>query len=91
RSIGVGLRDSRFVLLGAAALLTAAGSMIAGTLSFVGLMAPHLARRLGLERAIPHLVGSAVLGGLIMLAADWLGRVALFPRQVPAGLVATLI
>lgn len=91
RSIGVGLRDSRFVLLGAAALLTAAGSMIAGTLSFVGLMAPHLARRLGLERAIPHLVGSAVLGGLIMLGADWLGRVALFPRQVPAGLVATLI
>ncbi len=91
RSIGVGLRDSRFVLLTFEALLTAAGSMIAGTPSFVGLMAPHLARRLGLQRALPHLIGSAALGGLIMLGADWLGRVALFPRQVPAGLAGTLI
>ncbi|QCI64542.1 Fe(3+)-hydroxamate ABC transporter permease FhuB [Phreatobacter stygius] len=91
QSIGVGIKDSRFALLVFAALLTSAGSMIVGTLSFVGLMAPHLARRLGLERALPHLIGSAALGGLIMLSADWLGRVALFPRQLPAGLVATLI
>ncbi|RVA19718.1 hypothetical protein EN935_34440, partial [Mesorhizobium sp. M7D.F.Ca.US.004.03.1.1] len=30
-------------------------------------------------------------GALIMVAADWIGRTAIFPRQIPAGLVATLI
>jgi iron complex transport system permease protein len=54
-------------------------------------MAPHLARRLGLEQASFHLAGAALLGGLIMVGADWLGRIVLFPRQIPAGLVATLV
>lgn len=91
RAVGIDIHASRRALLVLAALMTAAGSMIAGTLSFVGLIAPHLARRLGLTGAVPHLAGSALLGGLIVLAADWLGRMALFPRQLPAGLVATLI
>jgi ABC-type Fe3+-siderophore transport system permease subunit len=37
------------------------------------------------------LAGAALLGALIMVSADWLGRTVLFPRQVPAGLVAALI
>jgi iron complex transport system permease protein len=91
QSIGVNTRWSRLGILVLTALLTAAGSLVVGTLSFVGLMAPHLARRLGLEQASFHLAGAALLGGLIMVGADWLGRIALFPRQIPAGLVATLV
>lgn len=91
RSIGVGLTSSRFRLLLVTAVLTGAATLIVGPLSFVGLMAPHIARMMGLQRPMPQLCGAAVLGALIMLAADWLGRNLLFPYQIPAGLLATFI
>ena len=91
RSVGVSPAVSRFGLLLLTAVLTAAATLAVGPLSFVGLMAPHIARMLGLQRALPQMIGAALAGAAVMLAADWLGRVAIFPRQIPAGLVATLI
>jgi ABC-type Fe3+-siderophore transport system permease subunit len=91
RAIGMALTPSRFALLLLAATLTAAATMTVGPLSFVGLMAPHIARMLGFRRAMPQLVMSALLGGMLMVAADWCGRMILFPDQVPAGLLATFI
>ncbi|WP_035681153.1 iron chelate uptake ABC transporter family permease subunit, partial [Azospirillum brasilense] len=90
-ALGVSPPLSRAVLFSLSALLTAAATLIVGPLSFVGLMGPHLARMLGLQRAAAHLTGSALLGGLVMLAADWLGRGVIFPYQVPAGLLASVI
>ncbi|HKM95431.1 MAG TPA: Fe(3+)-hydroxamate ABC transporter permease FhuB [Buttiauxella sp.] len=91
RAIGMALTPSRFALLLLAATLTAAATMTVGPLSFVGLMAPHIARMLGFRRAMPQLMMSALLGGMLMVAADWCGRMILFPDQVPAGLLATFI
>lgn len=91
RALGIGLGASRFRLLLAAALLTGAATLIVGPLSFVGLMAPHMARMMGLQRPMPQLYGAAVLGALVMIVADWLGRNLLFPYQIPAGLLATLV
>ncbi|MFW6192088.1 MAG: Fe(3+)-hydroxamate ABC transporter permease FhuB [Gemmatimonadota bacterium] len=91
RSLGVDLDRSRLGLLGLTAALTAAGTLVVGPLSFVGLMAPHLARRLGLQRALPELAGAALVGALVMLGADWLGRSLLSPWQIPAGLFAILV
>lgn len=90
-ALGVSPSLSRIALFSLSALLTAAATLIVGPLSFVGLMGPHLARMLGLQRAAAHLAGSAMLGGLIMLMADWLGRSVIFPYQVPAGLLASVI
>ncbi|PGH59110.1 Fe(3+)-hydroxamate ABC transporter permease FhuB [Azospirillum palustre] len=90
-ALGVSPSLSRIALFSLSALLTAAATLIVGPLSFVGLMGPHLARMLGLQRAAAHLAGSAMLGGLIMLIADWLGRSVIFPYQVPAGLLASMI
>ncbi|WP_372399445.1 Fe(3+)-hydroxamate ABC transporter permease FhuB [Azospirillum sp. HJ39] len=90
-ALGVSPSLSRLALFSLSALLTAAATLIVGPLSFVGLMGPHLARMLGLQRAAAHLAGSAMLGGLIMLMADWLGRSVIFPYQVPAGLLASVI
>ncbi|SMH62888.1 Fe(3+)-hydroxamate ABC transporter permease FhuB [Azospirillum agricola] len=90
-ALGVSPPLSRVLLFSLSALLTAAATLIVGPLSFVGLMGPHLARMLGLQRAAAHLAGSAMLGGLVMLAADWLGRGVIFPYQVPAGLLASVI
>ncbi|WP_318269749.1 Fe(3+)-hydroxamate ABC transporter permease FhuB [Salinisphaera orenii] len=91
RSLGVNAAFSRLLLLAMAAVLTAVATLVVGPLSFVGLLAPHMARMLGLTRAREHLLGSLVIGGLLMILADWVGRVILFPSEIPAGLVATLI
>ncbi|PRD41001.1 Fe(3+)-hydroxamate ABC transporter permease FhuB [Phyllobacterium phragmitis] len=91
RELGIDLKLSTLTLLGFAALATAAATLVAGPLTFVGLMAPHLARQCGLARALPQMAGAALSGGMMMLFADWLGRVVDFPWQLPSGLVATLI
>lgn len=91
RAIGVPLGQSRLRLLLLTAILTGAATLIVGPLSFVGLMAPHMARMMGIHRPLPQLFGAAVLGALIMLLADWFGRNLIFPYQIPAGLIATFI
>ena len=91
RSLGMVLAPSRLAILLLAAILTAAATLTVGPLSFVGLMAPHMARMLGFRRAIPQLFIAAILGGLLMVFADWCGRMLLFPNQIPAGLLATFI
>ncbi|GJD53457.1 Iron(3+)-hydroxamate import system permease protein FhuB [Methylobacterium crusticola] len=91
RSLGVDLGRGRLALMALAALLTAAGTLAAGPLTFVGLIAPHLARLLGLARAAHHLAGAALIGALVMVAADWAARTAFFPYGLPAGLVATVV
>lgn len=91
RAVGMALTPSRFALLLLAATLTATATLIVGPLSFVGLMAPHIARMLGFRRAMPQVVMAGMLGGMLMTLADWCGRMILFPNQVPAGLLATFI
>ncbi|KQN56703.1 Fe(3+)-hydroxamate ABC transporter permease FhuB [Erwinia sp. Leaf53] len=90
-STGVPLLKSRLLILLLAAALIAAATLMIGPLSFVGLMAPHLARLLGYHRALSQLCVAILLGSAIMLLADWLGRVVIFPYQIPAGLLATFI
>ena len=69
----------------------ATATLLIGPLSFVGLMAQHIARTLGFQRALPHMIAAALAGAAITTYADFIGRVALFPNQLPVGIVATLI
>lgn len=89
--LGLGVDKVRLVLLALVAILTVFATLIVGPLSFTGLLAPHVARMLGCSKALPHLLGSAMVGALLMITADWLGRQMLFPQEIPAGLVAALL
>ena len=91
RALGVGVSRVRLLLLALVSVLTAFATLIVGPLSFAGLLAPHLARMLGLSRALPHLLGAALIGATLMVAADWLGRQILFPQEIPAGLISALL
>ncbi|MDA0116560.1 Fe(3+)-hydroxamate ABC transporter permease FhuB [Vibrio sp. T11.5] len=91
RALGVRVGRARGLLLLLVALLTVSATLVVGPLSFIGLMAPHLARFFGFSRAREHLFCSALVGMGLMLLADWLGRQILYPQEVPAGLVASLI
>ncbi|WP_332122609.1 iron chelate uptake ABC transporter family permease subunit, partial [Azorhizobium caulinodans] len=75
------------VRLAAAVLMTAAAVSAVGNLGFVGLMAPHAARLLLGGGQAGLLAGSALVGALMVLAADTLGRLAFAPLQIPAGIV----
>ncbi|MBB1229742.1 Fe(3+)-hydroxamate ABC transporter permease FhuB [Pantoea pleuroti] len=91
RSAGMALTPARLSLLLLAAALTASATLTIGPLSFVGLMAPHMARMLGFRRALPQLLLSGLLGAGLMVLADWCGRMLAFPDQIPAGLMATFL
>jgi iron complex transport system permease protein len=91
RSVGMALTPSRIGLLLLAACLTATATMTIGPLSFIGLMAPHIARMMGFRRTVPHMVISGLIGGVMLVFADWCGRMVMFPYQIPAGLLSTFI
>lgn len=91
RAVGIEVTRARGTLLILAALMAAAATVVVGPLSFVGLVGPHLARVLGLRGAWWQVAGSAMAAGLLMMAADWLGRMIAFPYQVPGGLIAVLM
>lgn len=89
--LGIGIVPAKRRLIIWAALLTGAATLIVGPVSFAGLMAPHLARMLGLRRAETHLAGAVLIGALLLAMADWLSRLVFFPYQMPVGLFASLI
>ncbi|WP_428028787.1 Fe(3+)-hydroxamate ABC transporter permease FhuB [Ancylobacter sp.] len=91
RAVGMPPLLSRSLLLGLAALATALATLLVGPLSFVGLIAPPLARLAGLRRPLAELFGAALFGSLVMVLADFVGRTLAFPWQLPAGLVACMI
>ncbi|CAN7385141.1 Fe(3+)-hydroxamate ABC transporter permease FhuB [Paraburkholderia sp. DD10] len=90
-ALGVGAKRARLMLLVVAAILTAGATVVIGPMSFVGLMAPHLARLVGFPRARSQMLVAALIGGLLMVLSDWLGRNMIFPQQMPAGVIATLV
>ncbi|MFC0308500.1 Fe(3+)-hydroxamate ABC transporter permease FhuB [Gallibacterium trehalosifermentans] len=91
QSLGLNLNYVRWWLILFSAGLTAIATLMIGPLSFIGLLAPHFAKFLGFYHARSQLISSALLGGIVMTLADWLGRQILFPYEIPAGLMATLL
>lgn len=91
RELGVPLDAARLAMLLVAAALTASATPILGPLSFLGLMAPHVARTLGLRRPPSFLLGAALAGGGLATVADVAARTIAFPYQLPTGLLAALV
>ncbi|WP_320188584.1 Fe(3+)-hydroxamate ABC transporter permease FhuB [Agrobacterium rosae] len=90
-SLGVPMKASRALVLVTASIATAAATIVIGPLSFIGLMVPHLAKMIGFRRVADSLVGCALLGGLLMVFCDWLGRNLIWPWPMSPGLLAAFI
>jgi iron complex transport system permease protein len=92
-SIGLGVRVKweRFLLLLLSTGLTGAAVAFVGGIGFVGLIGPHLARRLVGNNYQWLLPASALIGANMVLLADLLGRILLAPREIPAGVFTALI
>lgn len=91
RSLGVPTARVRCVCGLTAILLTATIISFTGVIGFVGLIAPHIARLLiGAEHSF-YLPFSALLGALLLLWSDALGKFILYPVNIPVGIVISFI
>ncbi|RRY07964.1 Fe(3+)-hydroxamate ABC transporter permease FhuB [Brucella anthropi] len=91
RAVGLKVSSSRAVLLALAGVGTTAATITIGPVSFIGLMMPHFAALLGFRSVTMRLLASALLGALLLVFADWLGRNLAYPWPMSAGLLASLI
>lgn len=92
-SIGLGVRveRERNILLLLAVALAAASASVSGGIAFIGLMAPHIARSLVGPRHQSFLPIAAILGAVLLLISDTIGRSLLDPSGIPAGIIVTII
>jgi len=85
-ALGVSVERSRLLLMLVAVALTAAATALAGPISFIALVAPHIARRIS-ATARWGLMQSALCGSLLLLLADFIARQGFTPYQLPVGVV----
>ncbi|TFE26095.1 Fe(3+)-hydroxamate ABC transporter permease FhuB [Cohnella luojiensis] len=92
-STGLGLKVRRVRLYVAivAVLLASIAAANVGAVGFIGLLAPHAARILVGAHHSRAMVISALLGGVLLASADWIGRIVIMPRDLPSGIVTALI
>lgn len=90
---GLGERPERLRMIigGASVLLAAAAVSVAGPIAFVGLIAPHIMRALIGTSYRALLPASALMGAIIVIAGDTLGRVVSPPGEVQVGIMTAVI
>ncbi|MEQ5836349.1 iron ABC transporter permease [Marinobacter sp. NFXS9] len=89
--LGASLSGYRPLMLLSAVALAGSAVSVAGGLSFIGLVAPHMARNLVRGGHTGRLVTTAFLGALILLCADMVGRLGFAPRDLPAGVFVAAV
>lgn len=85
--LGTAVEKERRTLLLSAAALSGACVAAGGNITFLGLVAPHIARRLVGPKHQLLIPASALTGALLFLLADLIGRMILAPSEIPVGLV----
>jgi ABC-type Fe3+-siderophore transport system permease subunit len=89
--LGVRLLPRRLTLLVVSALLTASAVSAVGVIGFVGLVAPHLARAFVGSAHARVLPIAAIVGAVVVVVADTIGRTVIAPAQLPAGLLTAML
>lgn len=92
-AIGLGLpvRRTRLAAMTIGVLLAAGAVACVGTIGFLGLIAPHAVRMMIGHHTRRSIVLSALLGALLLVAADTIGRTLMAPMEIPSGILISLI
>jgi iron complex transport system permease protein len=91
RSLGSRLELQRGLLLFSSVALVGSSVAIAGSIGFVGLMAPHLGRQMVGPSHEGLLLVAALTGGLVVIVADLAGRLLFAPIELPCGIVTAIV
>ncbi len=89
--LGIDVQRTRWLMLGATALLTGALVAVSGSIGFVGLILPHAVRLVfgpGHRALLPL---SALVGAIFLVWADTLARTLFDPRELPVGIVTAMV
>ncbi len=89
-SLGLALPRLRLLLVALMALATATAVAQAGLVAFVGLVAPHLVRRLAVTTHGPLIALSALAGAVLLLGADIAARSVIAPQELPVGVLTAV-
>ncbi|MFF2016909.1 iron ABC transporter permease [Paenibacillus sp. NPDC058177] len=92
-SVGLGLpvRGTRLWAMIIGVLLAAGAVSSVGTIGFLGLIAPHAVRMMIGHHTRRSIILSGLLGGLLLVIADTVGRTIMAPKEIPSGLIIMLI
>jgi len=90
-NLGVNIRLLRFFVICSGSLAVSVAVCAGGTISFVGLIAPHIMRKFFPPKSRTLLWTSALSGAALLLAADTLARVVMKPGELPCGIIVSFI
>ncbi|MEZ8807969.1 Fe(3+)-hydroxamate ABC transporter permease FhuB [Vibrio atlanticus] len=88
---GLNINIANVALLCIVAILCSVVTTTMGPVAFVGLLAPHIAAMMGARLVREQIFLSFLIGAALMLFADWLGQVVVFPAQLAAGTLVSII
>ncbi|MCG9479235.1 MAG: iron chelate uptake ABC transporter family permease subunit [Actinomycetia bacterium] len=89
--LGVNTEQVKKLLLVLASLIAAAAVSVSGIIGFVGLITPHILRLIvGPDHKILYPT-SALAGGIVLLASDTIARMVLMPREIPVGIITSIV
>ncbi|GAB7224258.1 Fe(3+)-hydroxamate ABC transporter permease FhuB [Vibrio owensii] len=88
---GLNINIAYVALLCIVAILCSMVTTTMGPVAFVGLLAPHIAAMVGARLVREQIILSFLIGAALMLFADWLGQVVVFPAQLAAGTLVSII
>lgn len=90
-SVGSSVQVKRTILLVISVALAGVAVAIGGAINFIGLMAPHIARKLVGPAYGGVIPVSALIGSLVLLLSDLVARIAFIPLDIPAGVFTAAI
>jgi iron complex transport system permease protein len=90
-SLGVEVKRLRFLVMTAGALASSAAVCAGGTIGFVGLIAPHIVRRIFGARSRTLIPLSMAAGAVLMVSADTAARLIAAPAEVPVGIITAIL
>ncbi|PTE69427.1 iron ABC transporter permease [Staphylococcus devriesei] len=91
KGLGVKIERERIVLFFIAVVLSSVAIAVAGSITFIGLMGPHIAKSIVGPRHQLFLPISILVGAFLLVFADTLGKIILEPTGIPAGIVVAII
>jgi iron complex transport system permease protein len=91
RAVGVNVDRAQWIILASTSLLAAAGVALAGMIGFIGLIVPHVARRIVGSSARLLLPAAALCGAALCTLADAIARSIVAPSELPIGVLLAFI
>jgi len=90
-SLGLNVGRLRILVLVCGALAISAAVCAGGTISFIGLIAPHIVRKICGSKGKVIIPVSMIFGAILLLLADTIARVVILPGELPAGIITSIL